>query len=116
MTRLLKIWMVIMVGAVLAAFAPLGPGVGWAQSELAVGASAVVNDTDGGGLQLRSGPGLSQAVQATLADGVRVQVLEGPRAADGHSWYRVSATAGTGWGSARYLAAAGRRGTRARPA
>ena len=59
---------ILMVGAVLAAFAPFGRGVAWAQSELAIGASALVNDTDGGGLRLRSGPGLSQSVQATLAD------------------------------------------------
>src|SRR5262249_54039712 len=67
--------------------------------------------TDGGGLRLRSGPGLSQSVQATLADGVRVQVLEGPQTADGHSWYRVSAPTGSGWVSARYLSAAGDRAT-----
>jgi 3D (Asp-Asp-Asp) domain-containing protein len=110
MTRLPVISIALAVAA-LTIFAPLGRGVAWAQSELAVGASALVSDTDGGGLRLRSGPGLSQSVQATLADGVRVQVLEGPQTADGHSWYRVSAPTGSGWASARYLSAAGGRAT-----
>ena len=89
-------------------FTPLADktaGVAHAQDELAPGASAVVRHTEGGGLRLRGGPGLQHPVQVTLAEGARVQVVEGPETADGHQWYRVSAAAGSGWASARYLAA-----------
>jgi 3D (Asp-Asp-Asp) domain-containing protein len=71
--------------------------------EIAVGVTAQVRDTDGDRLRLRAGPGLTQAVQVTLAEGARVRVVEGPQAADGHQWFRVSAPSGSGWAAARYL-------------
>ncbi len=77
----------------------------WAQEPPHVGGNAVVSGTDGDGLVLRSSPGLTQTAQSTLAEGTRVQVLEGPLSADGHQWYRVSSAVGTGWASARYLVA-----------
>ena len=86
-------------------------GVAHAQDEPAPGGSAVVRHTEGGGLRLRSGPGLQHPVQVTLAEGARVQVVEGPETADGHQWYRVSAAAGSGWASARYLVVVGDRAT-----
>jgi 3D (Asp-Asp-Asp) domain-containing protein len=75
-----------------------------ADEELAVGRMATVHDTQSDRLQLRVAPGLSQTVQGTVLDGTRVQIVEGPQVADGHQWFRVSAPAGTGWVSARYLA------------
>ena len=82
-----------------------------AQDEPTVGGVAQVSGTDGGGLRLRGGPGVAHPVQATLADGVRVQVLEGPQEVDGFQWFRVSAAAGSGWAAARYLIAAEERAT-----
>jgi 3D (Asp-Asp-Asp) domain-containing protein len=81
-----------------------GPAVAWAaDDELAVGRTATVRDTEGDRLLLRASPGLSQPVQATVLEGARVQIVEGPQPADGHQWFRVSATAGSGWASARHL-------------
>jgi 3D (Asp-Asp-Asp) domain-containing protein len=77
-----------------------------AQEPPHIGGSAVVSGTDGDGLVLRTSPGLTQRTQATVAEGARVQVLEGPLSVDGHQWFRVSSGAGAGWASARYLVAA----------
>lgn len=69
-----------------------------APAGLAVGADAFVNTTDGDSLRLRSGAGRSFTIIAELADGTRVTLLEGPRAADGLVWWRVRLTDGmSGW-------------------
>jgi len=107
MSRLLIVCAALAVassGAALLA-SPLA-GVSWAQEPPRIGGSAVVSGTDGDGLVLRASPGLTQRTQATVAEGTRVQVLEGPLNADGHQWFRVSSALGTGWASARYLVAA----------
>ncbi len=58
----------------------------------------------GGELNLRSGPSTSDAVASVLPDGAVVEVLDGPQAADGHDWYRVSSSRyGTGWAVAEWL-------------
>jgi 3D (Asp-Asp-Asp) domain-containing protein len=75
-----------------------------AEEDLAVGRMALVRDTESDRLRLRVGPGLSQTVQGTVLEGTRVQIVDGPQVADGHQWFRVSAPAGVGWVSARYLA------------
>ncbi|HEY7060409.1 MAG TPA: 3D domain-containing protein [Chloroflexota bacterium] len=87
--------------------APLG---GWApvaraDDDVAVGHTAVVASTDGDALRLRGSAGLSGAVQGTLREGTRVQVVEGPQTADGFQWYRVAAGASGGWVPSRYLSA-----------
>ena len=97
---------VALAAAVLAGLAPVLPptaGIARAQDELAVGRMATVLGAEGDRLRLRAGPGLSQPVQGTVLEGTRVQVVEGPQAADGHQWFRVSAPSGAGWVSARYL-------------
>lgn len=71
--------------------------------ELAVGDQAVVTGTDGEGLRLRQGPGLNAALVGLLAEGTRVRVLDGPRAADGEQWYQIHAGDWQGWAAARYL-------------
>src|SRR5262249_23707798 len=76
-----------------------------AQGGLSVGSGAVVRGTDGDGLRVRAGPGLAQAVEGTLDEGARVQVLEGPQVADGQYWFRVRGGGASGWAAARYLAA-----------
>jgi hypothetical protein len=69
-----------------------------ASGVLAVGKSAVVNTTEGDKLRVRSGPGTSFGVVGTLAKGTVVTLLEGPRSADGLTWWRVRAPDGTqGW-------------------
>ncbi|HZS01784.1 MAG TPA: 3D domain-containing protein [Chloroflexota bacterium] len=97
--------------AVLAAFGMMPLGVStraaWAQDDLAVGRTAVVANVDSDVLQLRNGAGLSYPVQGTVREGTRVQIVEGPQTADGHTWFRVSAGSASGWASGRYLNAAG---------
>lgn len=69
-----------------------------APAGLAVGADAFINTTDGDSLRLRSGAGRSFTIIAELTDGTRVTLLEGPRAADGLTWWRVRLADGTsGW-------------------
>jgi 3D (Asp-Asp-Asp) domain-containing protein len=92
-------------GGVALLAGPLAP-VSWADEPPHIGGNAVVNGTDGDGLRLRHSPGLGHAVQSTLAEGARVQVLEGPLTVDGHQWFRVTSGVGSGWASARYLVAA----------
>jgi 3D (Asp-Asp-Asp) domain-containing protein len=97
----------LIVGLLLCA--SVAPLAGHAQDALSIGGNAVVNNTDGDGLVVRAEPGLGQSVRSRLADGARVRILEGPRSADGHQWYRVSATGADGWVAARYLVATAER-------
>ncbi len=72
--------------------APVNPGT------LAVGRQAVINTTQGDKLRLRSGPGTSFAIITMLDKGTLVTLLEGPRSADGLTWWRVRTPGGVeGW-------------------
>jgi 3D (Asp-Asp-Asp) domain-containing protein len=68
---------------------------------------ARVTGTGALGLRVRSGPGLSYPVTATIPEGSRVDVLEGPSIdGQGRDWYRVSGRArssASGWSYASYL-------------
>ena len=72
-------------------------------SELTVGGGAVVANTEGDGLRLRQTPGLSGNPLGLLPEGTRVQVLDGPRLADGEQWYQVRFDDRMGWAAGRYL-------------
>src|SRR5215210_140895 len=55
-------------------------------------------------LNLRHGPGLGYAIVAGLPYGTVVEILAGPQAADGYSWYRVGAGRfGSGFAVGQYL-------------
>jgi 3D (Asp-Asp-Asp) domain-containing protein len=41
-----------------------------------------------------------------VKDGAKLQVLDGPEAADGLEWYKVKSESHTGWSNAKYLTAA----------
>jgi len=65
---------------------------------LTVGGAATVNTTQGDKLNVRSGPGRAFSIVARLDAGTRVTLLEGPRSADGLTWWRVRAPSGAeGW-------------------
>lgn len=66
---------------------------------------AVVVDTDG--LSLRTEPGLTGGVVATLGDGTWATVTDGPTVVDGFTWYALDVDGQTGWSAGEYLAAAG---------
>jgi hypothetical protein len=65
---------------------------------LTVGGIATVNTTEGDQLNVRLGPGTSNEIIARLEDGERVTLLEGPRTAEGFTWWKIRTAAGIeGW-------------------
>ena len=65
---------------------------------LHVGDTAFVQRAGGLPLRLRDKPTVSGKVLSLLAPGTQLTLLEGPRSADGHPWWRVRTTDNrTGW-------------------
>ncbi len=64
---------------------------------LVVGGQASINTTEGDTLNVRAGPGASYDILARLPDGARVTLLEGPRAGEGYTWWRIRAGNVEGW-------------------
>jgi len=59
----------------------------------------------GGDLNVRSDPGTNQEILGALADGAVVEVIDGPRPANGYDWVRVrSSRFGAGWCVVDFLA------------
>ncbi len=86
-------------------------GLGWAAGDYLVGVSApapalrpggraIVDAGEGDCLNLRAAPGMAAPVLACLPSGARVTITDGPRTADGHTWWQVD---GRGWAAADYL-------------
>ena len=73
---------------------------------LAPGDQAVVI-ADGTTLNLRAGPGLTEAVKTQLPDGTVVTVVSAPVPANGHIWLKVKSTYGEGWVASAYLSLKG---------
>lgn len=67
------------------------------------GSWLVVSGT-GDCLNVRDEPSLQGQVIACLPDGTEVQVLGGPRDADGYRWWRLATPRGDGWAVENYLA------------
>jgi hypothetical protein len=91
----------------LAAGSTEGWGVGTylrVESGSGVGPGMTAKVIDGE-LNLRAEPGTGSTVIGVLADGARVEVIDGPQDANGYTWLKVSTSRfGTGWAVARYLA------------
>ena len=69
-----------------------------------VGAQAVVSGTGTAQLRLRVRPGLKEGLLATLEDGTRLAVLDGPEAVDGYKWWKVRTDDGQeGWVAVDWL-------------
>jgi hypothetical protein len=85
-------------------------GLGWSVADylsavpaaLELGARARVNAGRGDCLNIRVEPARSARVLACLPDGTAVKVTDGPRQADGITWWQLD---GGGWASAEFLAA-----------
>src|SRR5262249_35731450 len=61
--------------------------------------------TEGRGMRVRSGPGMSHGIVTTVNEGTTVQIVAGPVSDGDDDWFQVSVgTSKTGWGVARYLA------------
>ena len=71
---------------------------------LYIGGSAIVAGT-GSSLRLRSDPGLQSTTLKTVDDGTRLKILEGPRDADGLTWWRLedAADGAQGWAAEKFL-------------
>jgi hypothetical protein len=69
-----------------------------ASGGIAVGGTAYVTRAGGLPLRLRSGAGLNHDAIDRLAPGTQMSLLEGPRQADNHAWWRIRTTDGReGW-------------------
>ncbi|MBN2305479.1 MAG: hypothetical protein JXQ72_13420 [Anaerolineae bacterium] len=66
-------------------------------SGLAIGGQARVFTTAGDLLRVRTGPGVANPIAFQLAPGVTVRIADGPRAADGYTWWQIVSDRGTGW-------------------
>jgi len=71
---------------------------------LFISGNAIVAGT-GSALRLRSDPGLQSTTLKTVSDGTRLIILEGPRDADGLTWWRLRdpVDGAEGWAAQNYL-------------
>ncbi len=74
--------------------------------QIAVGAYVQISGTEGEGLRLRSGPGLSTTLLFLGEDSEVFQVRDGPKEADGYIWWYIVAPydeSRAGWAAANFL-------------
>lgn len=74
---------------------------------IAVGAYVQITGTGGDGLRLRADPGLNGEIRLLGIEAEVFQVIDGPRDADGYTWWQLVAPADErrkGWAVANYLA------------
>ena len=84
------------------------PMLAQAREVVQVGDTAVVTGAGSSGLRLRSGPGMTYRVIATLPEHTTVQIVAGPVSDGGNDWYQLGAGGVVvGWGAERFLSAAG---------
>ena len=77
---------------------------GGPSTTMQAGQTAVVTGTDGRGLRVRAGPGMSHRIVTTLNEGTTVQIVAGPVSGDDDDWYQISlGTSTTGWAIGKYL-------------
>jgi 3D (Asp-Asp-Asp) domain-containing protein len=85
-------------------FGLVAPSAALAREDLSPGASGVVVGTEGRGLRLRNGPGVTHRVLAVLPDGAPVQVIGGPVSDGTDEWYQLRTDDGkSGWSIERHL-------------
>jgi hypothetical protein len=73
-------------------------------SEIAPGATVVVQGTLGAGLNLREQPSTYSKVVTNVKEGATLAVLDGPREADDYVWWQVQTADGKqGWAAANWL-------------
>ena len=67
---------------------------------ISVGGCAVVVNSGSGGLAVRATPSTSGTLIKRIPDGTKVKILEGPRSANGYTWWRHDQG---GWSAGSYL-------------
>lgn len=70
---------------------------------ITVGSTVQVVGTDGVALRARAQPSRESAVLTRFAEGTRLTVVDGPREAEGLTWWQVRGDAGEGWCAADFL-------------
>lgn len=76
-------------------------------NQIAIGAYVQISGTGGDGLRIRSAPGLSSETVFRGEEAETFQVRDGPRDADGYTWWYLVAPydeTRAGWAAAAYLA------------
>jgi hypothetical protein len=77
-----------------------------APAGLAVGSKVQVGSTGGTGLNMRAGAGTNQARIKTLPENTKLEIIGGPKEANGFTWWQVRDEAGTsGWVVDKYIKA-----------
>jgi hypothetical protein len=71
---------------------------------LQVGDTVHVVNTSGQGLRIRDIPSREGTILVKFAEGSSVQIIDGPKQADGYTWWKVRGAAGEGWCAADFLA------------
>jgi len=79
-----------------------GAGTPATPGKLTIGGVAVVTGT-GDCLNVRVAPGRANDAVVCLADGQKVDVLDGPQSADSLQWWKVRTNLGDGWAAEDYL-------------
>lgn len=69
------------------------------------GQTAVIANTGGDGVRLRADASKNASVKTTLAEGAVVLITDGPKDADGVSWYQVQYAGQSGWIDADFVSA-----------
>lgn len=74
------------------------PHSSYAATPVSVGGKALVTNTDGDNIRVRSGASTSYSQVAEAHGGETVSVLDGPaKDSSDRAWYKISAPGGTGW-------------------
>jgi serine/threonine protein kinase len=83
--------------------APTAPASPTPAGEISIGAEVMVV-TDGSRLNVRSAPRTDAEIVTKVEPGTRLEVLDGPHAAGGYTWWRVELPDGTiGWAAEDWL-------------
>jgi hypothetical protein len=73
-------------------------------TEIAPGATVLIQGTQGLGLNLRGEPTRQGRLVVNVKDGTALTVVDGPREADGHVWWKLRMSDGKeGWGAEDWL-------------
>jgi hypothetical protein len=73
------------------------------QTGLRPGATAQVVNVGDAALLARQGPSTDQPVQARLPEGASVVIIDGPREAEGYTWWLIDSANGGGWSAEESL-------------
>ena len=70
---------------------------------LHIGDAVQVGNTSGQGLRVRDIPGREGKILAKFTEGSSLQIIDGPKQADGYTWWKVRGAGGEGWCAADFL-------------